>query len=370
MKSSTRRKFIKGSVKLGAGLLLWPTTSWSAPPTPDPLEQKIGRLFTLNMYWRTPPDFFLKTVEKYHLGGAYLDKNSLVGRDTAKRAVDKLNSAAQKPLIIVTDCEGGAVNRMRKIQGFPTAGSLGDSYAGGEYDAEALFSKIMARVKLVKELGLNFNFDPVLDLRGPYIGARSYGKDPAKVAEAARIILRAYREAGVNAVAKHFPGLGRISSNPHHQVLPSVSCGLDELLKSDLIPFKAAVNERVSSVMVTHLKVTALDKKMPASLSPAIINGLLRRDLGFNGVVWPDSLTMGAITKLYKGQSIRDIRVISRASVDAIKAGVDQIFNFHLDAAKFPQVVAKVKAAVKSGELTEDRLDQSIARIQMLNLES
>lgn len=363
-----RRGFIKNSAKTGAGLLLWPTTSWSVSSAPaDPLEQKIGRLFCLNMYWRTPPSFLLRSIERYHVGGIYLDKNPLINSKTAMAASKKIREVSPVPIFIITDCEGGVVNKLRKVEAFPSARSLGDAFRDGTLTEDGLYAKFRKKLDVMKGLGFNFNFDPVLDLSGSYIRTRSLGADPEMVAKAARICLRAYRDTGIHATAKHFPGMSSVSQDPHQKVLPSIKRPVKELMDRDLVPFIAAIEEDISSIMVGHCKFSALDDNLPASLSPVVLQDFVRKELGFKGAIWPDSFTMGAISKFYAGKGVRGDRMIYRCCVDAIKAGVDMIFNFRFDSSKFPVMVEAVKDAVKDGTLSESRIDESLERIAKLH---
>lgn len=348
---------------MGAGLLLLPGRSYPA----DELDRMIGRMVFLNMYWQTPPGFFLRQMETFHIGGAYLDRNPLVSRQAATKAVARLNEASPEPMLLVTDCEGDKVNKLSRIEAFESARSLGRIFSEGFEGEKSFRSRVAAKAGLLAGLGLNMNFDPVLDLAvpGSAIGSRSYGSDPELVARMARVIADTYREAGVHATAKHFPGLGSVKSDTHH-VLPRLDKSVDELLAADLVPFRAAIESGISAVMAAHVRVTALDEDRPASLSPAVIGGLLREELGFKGLVITDSLTMGAITRFYSDKGVTGDRALGSRCVDAIKAGADAVFNFHTHPGKTPVLVAAVREAVKRGDVPLSRIEESNARINAL----
>ncbi len=365
MKSNDRRRFSKQALTAGGGLVLLPGALRSEKV--HPLDRKIGRIFFLNMYWRTPPDFFLRLVEKYHVGGAYLDKNSLISKETCRRAVDRLKSASAAPLFLITDCEGGVVNRLRRIRSMDSAQSIGRRFSKGEIDEEGLYKIYAERIKLMRELGLSFNFGPVLDLSGPYIRSRSFGSDPDTVARICKVILKAYSDVGVHATGKHFPGMGTVAKNPHRKVLPAIETPLEKLHERELVPFKAAIDANISSVLVGHPYINAIDPDLPASLSQKVIQGFIRGDLGYDGIIWPDSLTMGMIKEFYERKGITGIKQAGASAVAALRAGVDQIFNFRFDNSKFPVVVRQVRQAVQDGTIPEKRIDQALERTAKLH---
>ncbi len=362
----SRRQFAAASASLASGLTILPgKKSWSAAKTTDALDKKIGRLFTLNMFWKYPPDFFLSLMENYQVGGAYIDRNALSDFATAEKAIKRIVSAASDPVIIITDCEGGKVNRARKVVPFESARELGARFISGELDGPGFFSAFSKKLEPLSGLGFNFNFDPVLDLDGPYIGSRSYGKDPEKVADMAVKMVAAYRDLGMHGVIKHFPGMGTVRQDPHADFFPSIDPPLEVLMERELVPFKAAMEKGASSVLVGHCKMSCIDDSLPASLSPSVMS-FIRKDLAFKGLIWPDSLTMGAVYKYQKSRGVPSDRLIRQSCVDALKAGVDQIFNFRLNPADFPLVVRAVREAVISKEIPESRIDEAQARSRSL----
>lgn len=357
-----RRAFLAG---LGAGLVIIKSSrSRAADPVLDPI---IGRLIMINLWTAAPGPDFLEQLSRHAVGGVYLDSAVFSSAANARAAVSALRDAAAAPLVITTDCEGKPVNRCAKIRALPSARSLGRDHAAGKLDDRSFEQTIADKAAFLQDLGLNANFDPVLDLAvpGSPIGERSYGRDPAAVSALARLIAAGYRRSAVACTAKHFPGLGaaRVDS---HLALPSLATPLDELRRTSLAPFAAAISAGIPAVMVAHLKLKAIDPDRPASLSPKVIGDLLRKELGFRGVVIPDSLTMDAVTKFFGKTNRHDPRLLAERCVAAFAAGADLIFNFHTPPASTGAIVAAVREAVKSRRLSPASLEAAHARVALL----
>lgn len=361
MTSSTRRKFMRDAA--GAGVFILPALGRPGAPKVHPLDKKIARLFVLNNYWSRPPGYFLDMVSDYGVGGVYMDAGACRSERALLDATDALYQASPNDLVMITDCEGGKVNRLRAIRDLPAPGDLGRALAGGGLSEDGFQKKYRERGRLLGDMNLNFNFDPVIDLAGAYIGGRSFGRDPETVATAARLAVRGYREAGIRSTAKHFPGLGSVKKDPHLAGMPVVRRSLGEMYQRDFIPFMAAIGEGVSAVLVTHTMFPALDRDRPASISAEVVDNFLRKDLGFGGLVWPDSMSMGAILAYYEKRGVSGLDARVRGAVDAIKAGSDLVFNFRFDNRDFPALVRGVRAAALSGEISEERIEMSILRI-------
>jgi beta-N-acetylhexosaminidase len=211
-------------------------------------------------------------------------------------------------------------------------------------------------------LGLTMNLAPVVDVlsnpRSP-IGSRSYGSDPALAARLSAAAVRGYQQHGLAAAAKHFIGLGHTSIDSH-QALPTVTSTLAQLDRIDLVPFRAAIIAGVSTILVAHVALPAIDPvHRPASLSPAVIQGLIRRRLGFQGIVMTDSLAMGALPQGSTAQ----------AAEQALAAGADMLLiaaNHDIADSVFEHAVERVIAAVRSGRVPQSRLDSAVARILAL----
>jgi beta-N-acetylhexosaminidase len=206
------------------------------------------------------------------------------------------------------------------------------------------------------------NLAPVVDVlsnpRSP-IGDRSYGANPALVAKLSVAAVRGYQRHGLAATAKHFIGLGHTSTDSH-QALPTVTQTLTQLERVDLVPFRSAIAAGVSALLVAHVALPAIDSmRRPASLSPVIIGGLIRKHLGFNGVVMTDSLAMGALPE---GGT-------AAAAAQAVAAGADMLLisaDHDIASGVIDDAIARVISAVRAGRVSESRLDSAVARILAL----
>ncbi|MBC2717761.1 MAG: beta-N-acetylhexosaminidase [Desulfobacteraceae bacterium] len=217
----------------------------------------------------------------------------------------------QPPMFIAIDQEGGTVARLRKphFKEFPSVTALKN-----ESDAKA-FSRDMATE--LSKLGINMNMAPVMDVAPTDIASimkkRIFGNDPKQVSKMGRTIIKHHQKQNIMAVAKHFPGIGRTTTDSHLE-LPELAVTENDLDSFDLIPFKAAVESRVSGIMLSHIRYTDIDSVWPASLSPEIARNLLRNRMGFNGIVMTDDLDMGAIKNHYDIQTV--IRQVLAAEID------------------------------------------------------
>ncbi len=197
------------------------------------------------------------------------------------------------PMFVAIDQEGGVVRRLKP----PFTQFEGNPAMACENDA-VHFAQVTARE--LKSVGINMNMAPVLDVAPPGLDSvmrkRVFKGDPQQVARMGAIVIEQMQKAGVMAVAKHFPGIGRTTLDSHLD-LPVLDIGLDVLQSSDLVPFVRAAKQKVAGIMLSHVIYTCLDKDWPASLSPAIASRLLRRKLGYDGLIITDDLDMGAIGK-------------------------------------------------------------------------
>lgn len=260
--------------------------------------------------------------------------------------------AGLPPLLITIDQEGGLVNRLIDgITVFPSAMALGAS--GREEDAAAV-GRITA-VEL-RALGVNTNHAPVLDVNSnvenPIIGIRAFGDDPAQVARLGTAYIRAAQGAGVLATAKHFPGHGDTPVDSHLD-LPVVTKDRPLLRREEVFPFAEAIRAGVDGIMSTHIIFTALDASRPASLSPQIMTGLLREELGFTGVSCTDSMAMKAISDRWPRGA---------AAVAALAAGVDIVLACGRHEAQWESITAARRAAA-DGTLGPDALRAARDRI-------
>ncbi|WP_018634847.1 glycoside hydrolase family 3 protein [Parafrankia elaeagni] len=263
-----------------------------------------------------------------------------------------LRAAAAVPLLIATDQEQGPVLRVRDgVTLLPSQMAQG---ATGRPDDAREAARITGTD--LRALGINVNFAPDADVNSdpanPVIGERSFGDDPGAVGRFTAAAINGYRQAGVAAAAKHFPGHGATSVDSH-VALPTITRDRAALDAVDLPPFRAAIAADTPMVMVGHLNVPALDRDAPAPLSRAVVDGLLRRELGYDGIIVTDALNMAAIT---------DHNSPARAAVRAVQAGVDML----LMPPDVVQARDAVVSAVRSGMVTPDRVDASVRRLLRL----
>lgn len=258
-------------------------------------------------------------------------------------------------VLICADQEGGRVQAFR----FPELAELPAAYWMGVHD-DPTFVEAAAYINAVqlRWLGVNMSLSPVLDLYAEpdstIIGDRSFTADPDRAAEFAAAYVRAFARAGVIATAKHFPGHG-VSTIDSHSRLPLVDLSWEELMATHVRPFSAAVDAGVDVVMTAHILYGDLDPTYPATLSPVLIRGMLRRDLGFDGVVMSDGLEMGALSENYP---------LDDTLRQAIRSGVDLILLY--TRYELSDVVGRVVSLVESGQLSEAQIDRGTRRILRL----
>ena len=256
---------------------------------------------------------------------------------------------AKVPLLIAADYERGL--RMQMKNGTPFTTNMGVGAAG---DPAAAFAQGRIIAEEMRAIGVNWLYAPVADINNnpenPVINIRSFGEDPQRVAEFVAAAVRGARAGGALATVKHFPGHGDTATDSHIG-LATIKVDRARLDKVELVPFRAAIAAGVDSVMTAHVAVPAVTgDNLPSTLSPKITTDLLRRELGYDGIVVTDSLGMGAITKGFPG---------GEAAVRAIKAGADVALL-----TPDPKLaIDSIEAAIKSGELTAARIDESVRRL-------
>lgn len=340
------------------------------------LEEKVGQLFVMRVYGHsaTAPtqadiDANLKEIgvrtaaeliAKYRVGGIiyFAWANNAQNPHQIADLSNGIQQAALGqprglPLLVATDQEHGIVCRVGKPATlFPGAMAMG---AGGSpADAHTLGRVSGAELRA---LGINQDYSPDADVNvnpaNPVIGVRSFGADPDAVAGLVAAEVKGYQSSRVAATAKHFPGHGDTATDSHYG-FPVITHSREQWEKLDAVPFRAAIKAGIDSIMTAHIQFPALDDSGdPATLSHPVLTGILRGELGYDGVVVTDSLGMDGVRSKYGDD---------RVPVLALKAGVDQLLNPpSLDVAW-----NAVLNAVRAGELTEARLDESILRVLRL----
>lgn len=340
------------------------------------LEEKVGQLFVMRVYGHsaTDPDqadidanleeigvrTAAELLARYRVGGIIYF--AWAHNTRAPHQIADLSNGIQKaslglerglPVLISTDQEHGIVARVGEPATlFPGAMAVG---AGGSRSDARTLGRIAGRE--LRALGIRQNYSPVADVNvdpaNPVIGVRSFGADPHSVAELVAAEVKGYESSRVASTAKHFPGHGDTITDSHAE-LPYIHHTREQWGQLDAPPFRAAIDAGIDSIMTAHIVVPALDaSEDPATLSHPILTGILREELGYDGVVVTDSLGMEGVRTKYGDD---------RVPVLALKAGVDQLLNPpSLDVAW-----NAVLNAVRDGELTESRLDESILRVLRL----
>lgn len=319
------------------------------------MEEKVGQLMMVGFDGLRPPRHILRWLASGRIGGVYLFARNVDTPAQVKQLIADCRAAAKQPILVGIDQEGGAVARLRK--GFtesPGAMALG---AGGDRQLAEDMAYMMGRE--LAALGINWNFAPVADIAhqqdNPSIGTRSFGRDPQLVSELVAAQIRGYQRAGVAATAKHFPGLGNTVIDTHDAPVRAAG-SLNNLYQEDLTPFRAAIAADVGCIMLTHVIYDEWDAVRPATLSPRIVDGLLRDELGYDGAVCTDCMEMKAITDAFGA---------GESAALAIEAGVDMALFSHSRAAQEAAYEA-VLASARSGRLSAELIDQSVRRIQKL----
>ncbi|MEC0154763.1 beta-N-acetylhexosaminidase, partial [Paenibacillus macerans] len=328
------------------------------------LEQKVGQLFICGFHGTTPDEHIRTLIRQYHIGGVvYFRRNiesaaQLAGLSRCLQAINR--EASQVPLFISIDQEGGMVARldhegMSRIPGNMALGAANDPKLAEQ--VAALAAREMAL------LGINFNFAPCVDVNNnpanPVIGVRSFGEDPQLVARHATAAIRGYRSQGVIATAKHFPGHGDTDADSHLG-LAVVPHGKERLREVELVPFRRAIAAEVDAIMTAHVIFPAFEPdEIPATLSRRVLTELLREELGYRGLIVTDCLEMQAISRHFG---------VAEGAVRAIAAGADLILVSHTMTEQIA-AIRQVCAAVRSGRLSEERIDAAAARILALKAE-
>ena len=343
------------------------------PEEEDRLDLWIGQMLMVGFRGTDlkEGDPFLQAVRDLHLGGVVLFDRDVPTRSPVRNVVSpqqvqkltaQLQAVAEVPLLIAIDQEGGQIARLKARHGFSATPS--QAQLGRWDDQERTRSSAREVGELLASLGINLNFAPVLDLAvnpdNPIIAAleRSYGAEPDRVERHARWTIQEFHRAGVLSAVKHFPGHGA-SKEDSHLGLPDVTHLWSE---TELEPFSALLSEQLPDlVMMAHLYSAQWDETYPATLSDAVITGMLRQQLGFEGVVVSDDMKMGAIAQNYSLEESIEL---------AVKAGVDILLFGNNSGSYDPQIAQKavniLRDLVESGTLSRDRIEQSYVRI--LNL--
>lgn len=329
------------------------------------LEEKVGQLFYVTIGNLESPELERSnqytelsergksTLYQYHPGGVILMGGNIQTDSQVSVLTATLQENSEIPLFIGVDEEGGTVSRLGNAGGISmeNVGSMreiGDTgnpvqaYETGEILADGLVS-----------FGFNMDFAPVADVltnsNNYEIGPRSFGSDASLTAAMVSAEVQGLQAHGVSAVAKHFPGHGGVIGNSHNN-LQYVETSIEELRQVEFLPFQAAIQSDTDAILISHLVLTAIEPEQPSTLSQSIVTGLLRDELGYEGVVITDSFQMGSITENYSQ---------SEAAVLAVQAGCDMV----LMPVEYSACYQGVLEAVRNGTISEEQIDEACFRI-------
>ncbi|MBI2097415.1 MAG: hypothetical protein HYT46_00540 [Candidatus Vogelbacteria bacterium] len=313
------------------------------------LDEKIGQMLIVGFEHQYLDDHINKMIKQYHIGGINLLGRNVKNKNQVKQLIVDLQRIAAIPLFVATDQEGAKVIRFNFLDELTPQIAIKDSR-----QAEQV---AINRAKELRELGVNMNFSPVLDYVSDsksYLYNRTFDTNPTAIGELGSAMIRGYKKGGIIPVAKHFPGYGNIFSDPHKN---SARLDIDrEELNSNLTPFRKVIDDNsATAIMTAHILIPKIATKV-ATLSSEFLNEILRKRLGFNGVIITDDLEMISVGK-----------TIEQSAVDAVEAGADIIISTYTPEKQI-RIFNSLKNSVLNGGITEERINESVARILNLKI--
>ena len=318
--------------------------------------EKLGQMVMIGIQGTKVDDDSLYMLNQYHMGGVILFDRNMESPEQVKQLTSDLQAQSNEkvPLFIGIDEEGGDVVRMaEKLTPPPSQKEIG---ATG--DIEQAKTWAIKTAKSLKDMGINVNFAPVADVGSN--DKRSYSTDANTVIDFVRAATKGYQQENIIYSLKHFPGIGKGRVDSHVDS-SSIDVAKEVLMTEDIIPFKTIIDENDPNdyfILVSHLKYPALDEEYPASLSSKIMTDLLRNKLGYKGIIITDDMEMGAVA------NHNDFRSIG---VKAVKAGADIVLVCH-EYEHQQEVYLGLLDAVNSGEISQERIDESVKRIIKVKL--
>jgi beta-N-acetylhexosaminidase len=321
--------------------------------SPRALHRQIGQLVMVGFAGLDVPPELRSLAREFDLGGVILFARNV---DAPEQVADLVHGLRQlggeQPPWIAVDQEGGRVARLRKpFTEWPPMATLGRS---GDVRLTGRFARALAEE--LRLVGISLDFAPVLDVHtnpaNPVIGDRALSEKAEEVAEHGRAIIDTLQAAGIAACGKHFPGHGDTSTDSHH-TLPIVEHPPDRLRAVEFVPFRAAIEAQVASIMTAHVLVPSLDDTRPASLSRTIVHDILREEMRFDGLIISDDLEMHAVAERY---------TLDQSAVLAIEAGCDVVLLCGADQERQAVALEALVHAVESERLSFKRTDDVLAR--------
>ena len=311
------------------------------------LEEKVGQMF----FARCPETDAAEAVAIYHPGGYILFDRDFEGktRDEVRENIADYQSAAKVGMLIGVDEEGGTVKRVSKYEALCDEPFLSPQELYEQGGMDLIVSDTKKKAEVLEDLGINVNLAPVCDVSTDadnFIYKRAFGKDAEETSKYVTAVVTQMNESGIGCTLKHFPGYG--SNADTHTGIADDKRDYDTFVQSDFLPFEAGVEAGAGSILVSHNIVHAMDGENPASLSPKV-HEILRKDLGYYGVIMTDDLYMDAI---------RDEYGTGEAAVLAVQAGNDLLISSQMDE-QYPAVLE----AAEDGTLARDRIDEAVMKV-------
>jgi len=322
------------------------------------LDEELGQMLVGAFFGPSLSPDLQTMIINDHVGAIILYGGNMPSAAQVRALDAAVQAHANIPLFISSDQEGGTVNRLLPITGpRPSAEEI-----GATNDPNKAMQQGVSDGQILSGLGINLNLAPVVDVQTvsdavSAVPTRMYGTTPDKVTTFAGAYLDGLQSQGVIGALKHWPGLGSATTDPHAG-LPVLNRSQADLNQIDFAPYRALIAQGdVDMILTTHELVPAYDPNLPASLSPIMINQVLRHDLGYQGVIITDGLHMGALSNRWTA---------AQAAVLAVMAGDDLLLSFQ--ASEMPGVFDALHAAINSGQITKARIDLSVERILALKI--
>lgn len=322
------------------------------------LEEKIGQLVISGFEGEDMTPGLQSLIQDYKLGGFIFFSRNIKDIEQTKNLINSIkeeNKSNQIPLFLSIDEEGGRVSRLPSdYHRLPSGLDI-----GAKENEELARSLGVILGHRLGSLGFNLNFAPVLDIysnpENTVIGDRAYGRTVELVQQTGLNVIRGMRSTNIIPVAKHFPGHGDTHMDSHLD-LPSLDKSLEELKSFEILPFQRAIKEGIEMIMLAHILYPNIDGNKPASMSPVIIQDLLRKDLAYEGIIISDDMTMGAIVNNY---SIED------AAIEFLQAGGDILLLCHGEANTIG-TIEEIKKTIEEGDISMERIDKKVYKVLSL----
>ncbi len=329
------------------------------------LEEQIGQVLAVGFHQTAPSQDIIELIQTYHIGNIILFQRNIQNIQQVSELTRRLQMIAKEaghryPLLIMIDQENGMVRRF----GQHTTIFPGNMALGAIGSEQVAYDIALATGRELQSVGINMNLAPVMDVNNnpanPVIGVRSFGEDPQQVARLGVAMVRGYKAAGMITCLKHFPGHGDTAVDSH-LALPVIPYDMQRLEAIELVPFKSAIEagvDRADSVMIAHMYLPALvqEEMVPATLSRTVVTELLRKKLGFTGLIISDCMEMRAVS---------DIVGTEQGTVGALNAGIDLVLVSH-KCSRQRGSIAAIRAAIQDGFLPQARVLEAAERVMRL----